>query len=98
MGKPKKYLIKTVNLGESGTPARILAEKYLKKFGKQEFSALCRKLIVLFLSNKKEFEDWKKEALLFERKELQKQIPEISDKLCQNAEALEKLGVKINEL
>jgi hypothetical protein len=98
MGKNKKYLTKTINLGEVGHPARILAEKYIEKFGKQEFSALCRKLIVIFLSDNPEFKDWKIKSLINERKELQAKIPEISDKLCANADKLEKLGVNINDL
>jgi len=98
MGKNKKYLIKTINLGEIGHPARTLAEKYIEKYGKQEFSALCRKLIIIFLSDKEEYKDWKIQALKHERKELQSKIPEISDKLCANAEKLEKLGVNIDEL
>ena len=98
MGKNKKYLTKTINLGEIGNPARLLAEKYTEKYGKQEFSALCRKLIVIFLSDKEEFKDWKKLALIHERKELQSQIPEISKSLCENAEKLEKLGVNIDDI
>jgi len=98
MGKNKKYLIKSVNLGEAGHPARMLAEAYIKKYGKQEFSALCRRLILVFLSDKKEYDDWKKQALIFERKELQAQIPEISKKLCENAEKLEKLGVDVRDI
>lgn len=98
MGKNKKYLIKTVNLGEVGHPSRILAEMYLKKYGKNEFSSLIRKLIMLFLSEKPEFDNWKKETLIFERKELGKQISEISDKLCKNAEKLEKLGVDMEDI
>lgn len=98
MGKNKRYLTKTINLGEVGHPARTLAEKYIEKYGKQEFSALCRKLIMIFLSDKEEYKDWKVQALISERKELQSKIPEISDKLCANAEKLEKLGVDINEL
>lgn len=98
MGKSKKYLIKTVNLGEVGHPARLLSEEYLKRYGKQEFSSLIRKLITIFLSNNPEFDNWKKMALLHERDELKKQIPEISDKLCKNAEKLEKMGVNTDEL
>lgn len=98
MGKNKKYLTKTINLGEVGNPARILAEKYIEKFGKQEFSALCRRLILIFLSDKDEYKDWKKLALIFERKELQSQIPDISKKLCENADKLEKLGVDIHDI
>jgi len=48
MGKNKKYLIKSVNLGEVGHPSRILAEMYIKKFGANEFSALIRKLMMIF--------------------------------------------------
>jgi len=98
MGKNKRYLTKTINLGEAGHPARTLAEKYIERFGKQEFSALCRKLIVIFLSDNPEYKDWKIKALISERKELQAKIPEISDKLCVNAEKLEKLGVDINDI
>jgi len=98
MGKNKRYLTKTINLGEAGHPARILAEKYLEKYGKQEFSALCRKLIVIFLSDKEEHKDWKIQALIHERKNLQSEIPEISKKLCDNAEKLEKLGVNIDDI
>lgn len=98
MGKNKKYLTKTINLGEAGNPARILAEKYIEKYGKQEFSALCRKLLMIFLSDKAEFKDWKIQALISERKELQSKIPQISEKLCANAEKLEKLGVDINDV
>ena len=98
MGKKKKYGIKTINLGEAGHPARILADLYLKKHGNQEFSALIRKLIIIYLSDNPDFKDWKKQALMHERKELQSKIPEISDKLCRNAEELEKLGVDIKEI
>lgn len=98
MGKNKKYLIKTVNLGEAGHPARILSDEYIKKYGKQEFSALIRKLIIIFLSDSPEFKNWKKVALIHQRKEIQAKIPEISKKLMANAEELEKLGVNIDDL
>lgn len=98
MGKNKRYLIKTVNLGETGNPARLLSEIYIKKYGKQEFSALVRKLIVIFLSDKPEFKDWKKIALIHQRKEIQSKIPELSNQLRANEEELEKLGVDIKEL
>ena len=98
MGKKKKYLTKSVNLGTALNPARILAEKYIKKNGSQEFSSLIRKLLVTFLSNQKEFEGWKRDALIFERKELSKQIQNISKKLQKNADELEKRGVDLDNL
>lgn len=98
MGKNKKYLIKTVNLGEAGHPARILSDEYIKKYGKQEFSALIRKLLIIFLSDSPEFKNWKKIALIHQRKEIQSKIPELSKQLMANAEELEKLGVNIDDL
>ena len=50
MGIPKKYLIKTINLGLVDNPSRMLAEKYIELNGKLEFSRLCRKLILIFLN------------------------------------------------
>jgi hypothetical protein len=33
MGKPKQILRKSINLGEPGSQARILAEMYIQKHG-----------------------------------------------------------------
>lgn len=98
MGKQKLNLVKSVSLGEPGSPARILAEMYVKKYGNKSFSEFIRRLIVISLSNKEGYKDWERKALICERKELQKQIPEISRKLCENAERLESLGVDIDNI
>jgi hypothetical protein len=103
MGKNKKYLIKTVNLGEEKDPARILIEKYLKgdkstkmKSREQEFSKLMRRLIVYFFSTSKEFDEWKKQALIFERKEISKDINSLIEKKKANTKELEKFGVDVS--
>jgi predicted CopG family antitoxin len=98
MGKQKSNLVKSVSLGEPGSPPRILAEMYVKKYGNKSFSELIRRLIMIFLSDREEYKDWKKKVLIYERKELQKQVPDISKKLCENAEQLGAMGVDIDNI
>lgn len=98
MGKKKKYLIKPVNLGNAGEPARILAERYLKLYGQQEFSKLIRKLIVIYLSPSKQFRDYKKDVLVFERKELNKEQKEIFEKRKNNEKELEKFNIEAGDI
>ena len=38
----KKYLVKTVNFGRIGHPARSLVDELIRKFGDQEFSKKVR--------------------------------------------------------
>ncbi len=97
MGKPKQILRKSINLGEPGSQARILAEMYIQKHGNRGFSDLMRRLIVMGLSNNPEYKEWKKKALIYERKEIRNQFPELSKQLCENAEKLEQLGVEMKE-
>lgn len=88
--KNKRYLTKTVNLGTPENPARILAEKYIKRHGNIAFSELCRKGIIAMLSNKKEFKDFKKEQLIRERKQYRNEMKKLQKKLEENSEELEK--------
>ena len=60
MVKIRKYDITTINFGQAGHPARILKGLFVEKNGKQELSALMRKLIVVHLSTDERYEDWKK--------------------------------------
>ncbi len=98
MGKPKKYLIKSVNFGEVGNLSRIIVEKYEKLYGKQAFSSLMRKLVLIYLSDKPEFDEFKIQKLLFERQELIKQKKEVAKKLNENAEQLEKKNFDISKI
>lgn len=91
----KKYLIKPVNLGRTGEPARILAEKYLQIHGNQDFSKFVRNLIIYSLSSKKEYQDFKKDFAIFERKKLLKKSKEIIDSLKINEKECEKFKVDI---
>jgi len=95
MGKNKKYLIKTINLGTPENVSRILSEKYIKMYGKNAFSSLVRKLIVMYLSQDTKFDDWKVDALVQERKKMAEDLKILSDKMCQNAEKLEKMGITL---
>ena len=45
-----------INFGKNGELSRKLVEKYLKKNGNQSLSKLMRRLVVYYLSNKKELE------------------------------------------
>ncbi len=106
MGKKKKYLIKSINFGDVNEPARILIEKYLKmdksitksKTHQQELSNLMRKIAYVFLSNRPELKDWKKELLIYERKELIKKNSEILAQLKENEKDLERWGVNIYDI
>lgn len=119
MGAKKKYLIKSINFGDEKEPARILIEKYIKKYlpkgyvdkavttGKDkgkfkrrdaEVSNLIRKMVVNYFSHLKEFQDWKKDALIFERKELNKQQKELYKKREDNKKELEQFGVEAGDI
>jgi len=98
MGKNKRYFVKTISFGKEGNTSRIIAEKLINKVGPRKFSILIQDLLVSNYSRKKEFDFIKIEALITERKQLGNQIKEISKKLQENAENLEKKGVDINNL
>jgi len=93
--KKKKYLTSTINFGADGTPSRAIAEKIKNKVGKAGFSKVIQDLLIENFSRKKEFDDVKIANLLFERKMLSQQVQEISKKLQENSDKLEKLGVDV---
>lgn len=96
MKRKEKYLIKGINFGKKGDPARQLIEDYIKKHGNMATSKLIRQLVVFYLSDKPEFEKHKIEALKFQRKQLKKQIYEIGKKLEKNADELEEAGYSLD--
>lgn len=93
MARKKKYLLRSINLGGIGHPARVLAEQFIKRKGKTKFSELVRKLIVIYLGNRPEHQDWKKEVLLYERRELGKNIAELCEKRRKIDDELRELGI-----
>ena len=64
----------------------------------QELSNLMRKLVVIYFSHLKQFEDYKKDALIFERKELIKKRAEISKALTENSSDLENFGIDVGKI
>jgi len=93
----KKYLLKQINFGKETEPARILVEKYIKLNGDQKLSKLIRELVVVYLSNKKEFKNYKIELLLSKRKNMKLKMRELGKEILNNAKKLNSLGLKNDE-
>jgi len=91
MAKKKKYLLKPINFGKNGEPSRKLVEKYLKKNGNQSLSKLMRRLVVYYLSPKKEFKNYKIEMLKEQEKKLKKEIGSRSEQIDKIRNELKKL-------
>lgn len=97
-GNMKNRDIRTINLGRPGEPARELVEIYERKFGKNKFSKLIREMIVRELSCKKEFNDYKINGLIQERKELFQKMKLLQNKLSNNGDKLTKLKIDLSKL
>ncbi len=97
-GNQKEKLIRSVNFGKRGEPARELVEIYERRMGKNKLSKLVRELIVCHLSPKKEFDAYKINQLKEERKELMEKMKEMSNTIEKNGDKLTKLGVDALEL
>lgn len=97
-GNRKDKLIRSVNLGKPGEPARELIEIYERKYGTGKISKLVREMIVRELSRKKEFDGYKIRQLKEERNFLQDHMKEVHKKILYNSERLEKLGVDITTI
>ena len=93
MGKPKKYLRKSINFGGVGNPARILIEKFISKYENSELSSLIRKLVTIYLSDNPEYKDWKIQMLRYEKRKLAEELQKLSKKMQYNSEKLKELGV-----
>lgn len=63
-----------------------------------KFSELIRKLIFIYLSDKEEHKNWKKDILIFERKSVGKEIASLFNKRTQLDEELEKEGINPDDL
>ena len=99
MGQQKKNLTKTINFGEADNKARILVEDYIKKYGKKnKLSELVRRAVFLVLSDNPEHKDWKIKMLLYERKEVGKQISKLSDRKTYLDDEMRKLGYNPDDL
>lgn len=97
-GNKKNEMIKTVNLGRPGEPARELIEIYERKVGKNKFSKLIRECIVRELCADSEFDGYKIRQLKEERKKLYLDMKEIQKNIVHNADKLTKLGVTHEEI
>ncbi|HEY0089697.1 MAG TPA: hypothetical protein VGB37_12695 [Candidatus Lokiarchaeia archaeon] len=91
----KHYLIKAINFGKKGELAREIVEHLEKKVGKSKLSKHIRNSVIAYFSTNKEFNQMKINQLLNERKELQSQIPNISNMLLDNERKLNELGYKL---
>ena len=98
MGKPKKYDIRSINFGEAGHPARILVDKFVQKHGKTALSQLIRRLVVCYLMDKPEYKDWKKDLLIYERREIGKEIAHKFNRRRQIDDELREMGVNPDEV
>ena len=98
MRTTKKYLIKSINFGHKGNPARTLIEKYIEKFGEQKTSEYLRHLVICDMSNKKEFQNWKIERLKYDFMQIKKIIGKRMQQKIKIAEKLENLGINPEEI
>lgn len=98
MGQPRKYYMKTINFGLVGNPARILTEQYLKLNGKQSLSKLIRKLVICYLQNNPEYNSYKIDYLLYERKRLGNEIAIQIDKRHKVEDKLKEYGVDVDSI
>ena len=98
MGKPKKYHVRSINFGEAGNPARILIEKFIQIKGKKALSSLIRKWTIIHLKDEPEYQDWKTQQLLYERKELGAEIAEKAEKRSKINQQLRELGTDPDEV
>jgi hypothetical protein len=78
MGQVKKYARKSVNFGEVGNPARVLVEQYIEKYGNNGFSALMRKLVLVYLGDRPEHKDHKITALVWEYRKKGEEVAKIA--------------------
>lgn len=92
----KKYLIKSINFGEENHPARLIIEKYIEKNGNLALSSMIRKLVCCYCMDKPEYNNWKKDFLIYKRKNIGKEINEKIIEKKKIDDELEKLGVDIN--
>lgn len=94
MAKPKKYLRKTINFGESRNPARILAEEYIKDNGNQSLSKLVRRLVYCELSNDSNHKGYKIKALKCDQKKLSEEIIKLNKQMQEISNNLIEWGVE----
>jgi len=98
MGKPKKYLIKTINFGEINNPARVLVEKFISKKCNATLSEFMRKLVIIFLSDNLSNKDYKIQLAKYEREKITEQIYKLSKMLHEQDDKLAKLEITHEEL
>jgi len=92
----KKYLRTSINFGKRGELSREIVEKIIKKKGNVGLSEEIRKALVTHFSNKPEFKEAKINSLIEERKKLHKELKNLSEKLSNNGDDLEKLGYEVD--
>lgn len=92
-GRRKKYLIKSINFGQPGEPARELIDQYEKEFGSNKTSELVRRFVIYGLSDEPEFKKFKIKNFIKDRKNLFKDIKTAQDELSINYSRLKKLGL-----
>ena len=97
-GNKKNELIRTVNLGKPGEPARELIEMYERKVGKMKISKLIREMIVRELSSDSSFDGYKIRQLTEERKNIHTEIKKCQEELKINQNKLVNLGLTIDEV
>jgi len=93
----QKYFVTSINFGKKGDLSREIIEQLLKKVGKTGLSKEIRNAVVFYFSNNKDFNEAKIAQLINQRKDIKKQIPEISRQLLENEKSLNKLGFKLEE-
>ena len=97
-GNKKEKLIRSVNFGKPGEPARELVEIYERKVGKNKVSKLIREMIVRELGADSEFDGYKIRQLTEERKKLLLDMNLLQNNLQHNFKKLNKLGLSDEEI
>lgn len=97
-GNKKNELIRTINLGKPGEPARELIEIYERKVGKMKISKLIREMIVRELGADTEFDGYKIRQLTEERKRLIINMKQNNENLQNNFSKLSKLGLSDDDI
>lgn len=63
MGRPSKFLRKSINFGQVGHKARHIVEEYEKENGGQQLSKWIRNLVVWMHENDEKHKEWRVKML-----------------------------------
>ena len=97
MGRHKKYLRKSINFGDETNPARRLVEQWIELRGERQLSALMRKLVVVFLSQREDHKSYHRDLLLHEFRTLGHRVGDISNRRDQIRAELALEGIDADE-